>query len=75
MPNQQNQDEIKLTKEQAEFIKNLRCGLITHSWRSIASKWYVKYKTGLNGNQLFGKELCENAAKLLGEDPSDEPWN
>ncbi len=26
-------------------------------------------------NQLYGEDLCVAAAKMLGEDPYQEPWN
>ena len=29
-------DDFKLNKDQADYVKLLRCGEVTHSWRSVA---------------------------------------
>lgn len=62
-----------MTKLEAEFIKNLRCNNPIHSWRRI-SEIYIDTFGGpesLYGNQLYGKELCDEAAKVLEEKPWD----
>lgn len=66
-----------MTKEQAEYVKLLRCGPRIHSWRRIAELYEDKYKESpiLHGNQLHGQDLCREAAELLGEDPNSEAWN
>ena len=66
-----------LTLEQCIYIKELRCGKITHSWRRISELYCEKYRVewDLHGNQMHGIDLCEEAAKLLDENPHEEPWN
>lgn len=55
-----------MTKEEALKIKELRK---THSWRAIAATLTE------TSNQQIGRELCWEAAEILGEDPNKEPWN
>lgn len=73
-----------LTKDQAEHIRELRCGLITHSWRVIAHEVAVKYDISdatvdhgdyVDGNQMAGMDICDAAAKFFGENFQDDPWN
>ena len=68
-----------MDKAQANRIKDLRCGPICHSWRRIAEiivqEYFDEYDADLSGNQLVGKDLCNDAARCLGEDPSAEEWN
>lgn len=62
-----------MTVARAKEVRRLRVddGL---TWRSVAAvvseKWY--YPTS---SQLLGVSLCEVAAKCLGEDGRQEPWN
>jgi hypothetical protein len=77
-----------LTKKQAEFIKELRCGIPSHSWRRIAhivgDKYGIEHCTFehdlagervIDGIQMVGQELCQVAADYLGEESSEAPWN
>lgn len=55
------------------------------TWRSIAKEWgdtvtplaesdKEAFKFW-NEHQMFGLEICEIAAEILGEDANAEPWN
>lgn len=62
-----------MTQIEAEFLKNLRCNKPIHSWRRI-SEVYIETFGGpetLFGDQSYGKELCEQAAKFLNEQEWD----
>jgi hypothetical protein len=45
------------------------------TWRGVAAAASVEWELGHGANQLYGMELCEAAARLLGEDPNDALWN
>jgi hypothetical protein len=75
-----------MDKALADRVKELRCGTICHSWRRIAeiiaSEFpdvdglvYTDEDSNICGFQIEGKELCDEAAKFLGEDPGSEDWN
>jgi len=68
---------MDMTQEQCEYVRELRCGKITHSWRGVSEAYCDKFDTDneLHGNQMHGIELCEEAAKFFGEDHNLEPWN
>ncbi|WP_458247262.1 hypothetical protein [Streptomyces sp. MAI_2237] len=40
-------------------------------WRRAASDLWG---SDWGSNQIFGRDLCAAAAKLLGQDPDAEPW-
>ena len=70
-----------MTKEQAEYIRQLRV-YSGHSWRSLAGVMAIRYpemniKTHPNGDgyQSEGMDLCSEAAEFFGENAGDEPWN
>ncbi len=64
--------DIKL----AEDIKHWRC-VKGATWRKVAHYAAEVYpdRGFLDGNQIEGQELCFEAAKFLGEDSRDMPWN
>lgn len=70
-----------LTKEQAEFIKDLRV-VKGYSWRAVARDVSGKYpELKINGsveynygNQIDGISLCDSAMQLLNEKVEDG-WN
>jgi hypothetical protein len=66
-----------MDKALATRVKELRCGKVTHSWRRIAEIIASEYPgEGItSGDQMDGKWLCDDAAKLLGEDPGNGEWN
>jgi hypothetical protein len=73
--------EFNLTKEQAEFIKDLRVKN-GYSWRSVARDVSAKFPE-LNvsgnieenwGNQIDGIALCDAAMKFFNEKVEDG-WN
>lgn len=45
------------------------------SWRAVAQAASGLWGSGFGSNQLYGEDLCVAAAKVLGEDPHQEPWN
>lgn len=65
---------ITLTKEDAIRIRQLRV-VKSYSWRAIARFCSWQSRAPWGGNQLAGMVLCEKAARLLGEDFMEAPWN
>lgn len=65
-----------MTTEDALIIKKWRVAAGC-SWRMIAYYAHEKWpdRNIDSGNQIDGMDLCTEAAKTLGEDPSTEPWN
>ncbi|MGW7442277.1 hypothetical protein [Kitasatospora sp. NPDC054795] len=45
------------------------------TWRSVARAATDRWGSGYGSNQIYGRDLCVAAAKVLGEDPDREPWN
>lgn len=63
----------EFTKDHAEIIKYWR----VHkgcTWGRIGELCQQEFNMG-DGGQMSGRNLCDEAAKLLGEDPNEEPWN
>ncbi|MFQ6142220.1 hypothetical protein ACLMNJ_03970 [Streptomyces seoulensis] len=46
-----------------------------YSWRAVAQAASELWGTGRGGNQLYGEALCVAAARVLGGNPYQEPWN
>lgn len=63
-----------LTKEQVEFIKDLRCDK-NYTWRAVASACHREFDGDWNSNQIAGMDLCKLAANILGENYMEPPWN
>jgi hypothetical protein len=65
-----------MNKDVARRVRELRLGPVIHSWRRIAElicKEFPQHaKPEMSGNQLFGKDLCRQAAQLAGE--SEQIW-
>ena len=68
--------DIEINPEVARAIRRLRveegC-----TWRMVSERLEALYP-GENyggGNQLLGEQLCEAAARMLGEDPHSSDWN
>lgn len=74
MPNHEYTFEID--GRVAERVKELRCGERMHSWRRIAEIISEEFpQLGVNhGNQLDGKELCDDVMYWYGETDADG-WN
>lgn len=70
-----------MTRFQALFVKYLRIRC-DGSWRWVAAKYEDRYihnnsfKIGLThgGNQIIGRDLCNEAMNMLGEKVEDG-WN
>lgn len=64
-----------LTKNDAIIIKEWRAKGAT--WRRIAEYAAEKWpeRNYHSGNQLEGRELCQEASELLGENYREEPWD
>jgi len=47
------------------------------TWRAVAERAHARWDGAWSppSNQLAGAALCTVAAEMLGEDPSEEPWN
>jgi hypothetical protein len=65
---------LELTLERAQQIRTWRC-LDDCTWRAVAAHADEAWGTAWDGNQLYGRDLCEASARLLGEDPAADPWN
>lgn len=67
--------EYQLNKEQAEFIKELRCSQ-DYTWRAVARDFTEKYPEieSSTSNQYVGMKLCDAAMKFLGE-TVEQGWN
>lgn len=61
------------TQQQALMIKNWRK---TYSWRKIADKAAEEWPSLeiIPGHQMEGIEICQCAARALGEETNVEPW-
>ena len=64
-----------MTIEQAQDVRSLRCEGNGATWRYIAHHCAEKWGGGWDSNQIAGMEICGAAARLLGEDPNEPPWN
>lgn len=62
-----------MTKFQALYIKVLRIRW-DYTWRSIALEWFERYNVYNIFHQQFGRDLCNEAMKLLNEKVEDG-WN
>jgi hypothetical protein len=71
-----------LPQNVAARVKELRVGPVIHSWRRIAEIICDEYPAqaladgwesaeAAHGNQLYGIDLCREAAKVLGEHVDD----
>lgn len=65
---------IEVSREFAKLIRQLRVER-DYSWRTVARFCSQVWRTPWGGNQLAGMVICEKAAKLLGEDFLQPPWN
>lgn len=57
-----DEDGIKLTEEELLYIKELRCGPITHSWRALARKFTRRYPEFMKINGL--EDLADREDQL-----------
>ncbi|WP_405987379.1 hypothetical protein [Streptomyces sp. NBC_00872] len=67
-------DPATITPEMAVQVRTWRVDE-EFSWRAVAQAASDLWGSGWGSNQLFGEDLCVAAAKVLGEDPHQEPWN
>ena len=65
---------IQISRDSAKLIRRLRVER-GYSWRTIARFFSKSWRAPWGGNQLAGMCICEKAAKLLGEDYLEPPWN
>jgi len=65
---------IKVNREAANLIRKLRVDKDC-SWRAVARFCSFAWRAPWGSNQIAGMVLCEKAAKLLGEDFLEPPWN
>ena len=59
---------MKMSMKMAKRVQELRAGERTHSWRALAEvicKEFPEAELGLSGNQLYGEDLCKEAAEKL----------
>ena len=66
--------KIEVNEPGAKLIRYLRVDK-EYSWRAIARHCSRILKAPFGGNQLAGMAICEAAAKALGEDFLEPPWN
>lgn len=67
-------EKIEIDVLTAQMIRILRVKQ-NYSWRSIARHCSQYFNLPFGSNQLAGMVLCEKAAKALGEDFMEPPWN
>lgn len=65
---------IKVNDAEAKLIRLLRVERDL-SWRAIARFGSHLWRAPWGGNQLAGMVICQKAAKLMGEDFMQPPWN
>ena len=65
---------IEIDLDTAKVIRILRVKQ-DYSWRAVARRCSMMWRAPWGGNQIAGMVLCEKAAKLLGEDFLQPPWN
>ncbi|WP_436788599.1 hypothetical protein [Yinghuangia sp. YIM S10712] len=63
-----------ITPEMAAQIRAWRVDE-EYTWRAVAQAATDLWGSHWGSNQIYGAELCSAAAKMLGEDPDQEPWN
>ena len=67
-------DPTAITPEMAVQVRVWRVDE-ERSWRAVAEAASELWGSGWGGNQLFGEDLCAAAARVLGEDAREAPWN
>jgi hypothetical protein len=67
-------EKIEVDQATASLIRVLRVNK-EYSWRAIARHCSEFIKAPFGGNQIAGMVICEKAAKALGEDFLEPPWN
>lgn len=68
------QKYIEVNLKTAKLIRKLRVEKDL-SWRAVARFCSKLWAAPWGGNQLAGMAICDKAAKLLGEDFLQPPWN
>jgi hypothetical protein len=63
-----------MTVDQARFVRRLRVEL-GHTWRGVAEECAAEWDGDWGFMQPAGREICERAAEVLGEDGQKAPWN
>lgn len=66
--------KIKVNELGAKMIRILRVEK-EYSWRAIARHCSRTLKAPFGSNQVAGMVICEKAAKALGENFMEPPWN
>ncbi|WP_328876888.1 hypothetical protein [Streptomyces sp. NBC_00299] len=67
-------DPATITPEMAAQIRKWRVDE-DFSWRAVAQAASELWGSEWGSNQLYGEDLCVAAAKVLREDPYQDPWN
>lgn len=65
---------IQINRDKAKLVRQLRVEKEC-SWRTVARACSLLWGTSWGGNQIAGMVICEKAAKSLGEDFLQPPWN
>lgn len=68
------QKHINVNMATAKLIRKLRVEKDL-SWRAVARFCSKLWTAPWGGNQIAGMVICDKAAKLLGEDFMQPPWN
>lgn len=64
-----------MTREQAEFVRRLRCAEDGYSWRAVAATCALEWGGDWGDNQLAGMSICKAAARHFDENFMEPPWN
>lgn len=63
-----------MTIEDAMIVKSFRLQGTYRVVAALAAEYWPE-RNYCSGNQIEGRELCKEAAKVLNENPDAEPWN
>jgi hypothetical protein len=72
MPSWENR--FAMTVDQACWVRQMRVDE-ERTWRWIAEECAEAWAGDWGSERWTGKEICERAAAVLGEDGTREPWN
>lgn len=64
---------LTLTTDIARQVRQWRAE--GYTWRAIAAAADQTWGTESRGNQIFGRDLCLECARMLGENPNADPWD
>lgn len=67
-------DPESMTPEMAAQVRTWRVDE-EYTYRAVAQAATDLWGSDWGSNQVYGMELCFAAAHMLGDDPTQDPWN